>query len=288
MKKSNEQGQQRALIVEGGAMRGIFATGVLDEFINHAYYAFDVAYGVSAGATTLAAYLAGQRGRNHSVITDYSCRNEFIQFGRFIKGGHLLDLDWLWDITVTEIPLDLEKISAKNIPLYCAVTEVATGKAYYPQLNAANALNLLKATCSVPLGYRDFVTLVGKAFTDGGVADSIPVQKAYQDGARHITVVLSKPLGYRKKASKTPWLTKALFKDTPAICDVMLKRHLGYNAAIDFITSPPDDCQIEVIAPPVDFNVGRLTRDKARLDKGYQQGINAAKAYLADAAAPLV
>ncbi len=104
-------------------MRGIFAAGVLDAFLAKGRTAFDHCIGVSAGAVNLAAFLAGQQGRNHNVITDYSCRPEFINLTKFLRGGHWLDLDWLWAITIRECRLDLARFAANPVPL----TVVTTG-----------------------------------------------------------------------------------------------------------------------------------------------------------------
>ena len=112
-------------------MRGIFAAGVLDAFLAKGKTQFDHCIGVSAGAVNLAAYLAGQQGRNHRVITDYSCRPEFINFGKFLRGGHWLDLDWLWGITIREIRLDLAHFAANPVPLTVVTTRVADGQAAY-------------------------------------------------------------------------------------------------------------------------------------------------------------
>ena len=129
--------RQTALVVEGGAMRGIFAAGVLDAFLAKGHTAFDHCIGVSAGAVNLAAFLAGQRGRNHSVITDYSCRPEFISLARFVRGGHWLDLDWLWAITIRECRLDLARFAANPVPLTVVATRVSDGQATYLKGNAA-------------------------------------------------------------------------------------------------------------------------------------------------------
>ncbi|MEL6117349.1 patatin family protein [Photobacterium sp. SP02] len=270
--------ESHALVVEGGAMRGIFAAGVLDGFLEQDYRPFDFCIGVSAGSTNLAAWLANQHGRNYKVITDYSCRPEFISLRKFIRGGHWLDLDWLWQITIDEIRLDLDAFDAQPIPLYVVTTQVSSGEAVYTQATADNLEQLLKASCSVPVAYRDYPLLNGDAMTDGGVADSIPVIKAYQMGAREITVILSRPLGYRKKTSKTSWFLRRMLADTPELARVMMKRADNYNSAIAFIENPPQDCRIHVIAPPAEFDVGRITTDKKRLDTGYQMGLAAALA----------
>ena len=254
-------------------MRGIFAAGVLDAFLAKQYCPFDVCYGVSAGATALAAYLSSQSGRTYTVITDISCRPEFISFGRFLRGGHWLDLDWLWPVSLQELPFDMATFRANRVPLYITTTRVSDGRASYFLAKPECAMTIAKASCSVPLAYRGFVDIAGEAHTDGGAADSIPVLEAYARGARHLTVVLSQPWGYRKHPSRYPVLLRLLLRKTPALAQAMLARHIAYNAALDFIASPPADCTVELIAPPSHFAVGRLTRDKARLDAGYQMGL---------------
>lgn len=117
--------------------------------------------------------------------------------------------------------------------------------------------------------------------TDGGVADSIPVLKAYEMGARKITVVLSRPLGYRKSPVRHGWLIQKLFRDTPKLAQAMLCRTEGYNRAIEFIHNPPADCELTVIAPPPTFSVGRTTTDQAKLQAGYQLGMAAAASVVA-------
>lgn len=277
--------KQTCLVVEGGAMRGIFSAGVLDEWLNVKEDAptFDWYMGVSAGSTSLASYLSKQYKRTHRVITDYSCRQEFINLPRFIRGGHGLDLDWLWDICLKEIPIDVEALFQQPTPLYAVTTDIDTGKAHYIQSTPENVEDLLKASCSVPIAYRNFPTLGQSRMTDGGVADSIPVEKAYQMGAREITVILSNPLGYQKKETKTPWLTRAIFRQYPQLAEAILNRSKQYNQSIEFILSPPADCKIQVIAPPADFPVKRLTKDRDKLNMGYQMGVDAAQTYLQNA-----
>ncbi|MFH0256973.1 patatin family protein [Vibrio rumoiensis] len=268
---------RKALVVEGGAMRGIFSAGVLDQFIDSSYQPFEFCIGVSAGSTSLASWLSQQKRRTYTVITDYSCRPEFISFKRFIRGGHWLDLDWLWDITIDEIPININDLHSQPIPLYVVTTDIHSGQAHYIQSTPDNIIELLKASCSVPLAYRDYPVIDGIPMTDGGVADSIPVEQAYKMGAKDITVILSRPLGYQKKPSKAPWLTRKFLASNPQLAEAALKRAENYNKSIEFIQSPPKDCTIHVIAPPDDFPVGRLTKNKDRLDIGYQMGIQAAK-----------
>ena len=276
----NMNNSQHALVVEGGAMRGIFAAGVLDEFLAQQYQPFTSYFGVSAGATNVAAYLCKQATRNYKVITDYSCRPEFINLPRFVKGGHLFDLDWLWQETVREIPLNTDEFTQSPHDFYIVATAIESGQAHYLQATGSEMVEQLKASCAIPIAYRDYPKINGIAMTDGGVADSIPVKKAYEMGASEITVILSQPLGYRKKDVKLAWLTKQLYKNTPALAKATIQRSKNYNASIDFLHNAPPDCKINIIAPPAGFKVGRTTKNRALLDIGYQMGINEAKAYI--------
>ncbi|MEL0645996.1 patatin family protein [Pseudoalteromonas agarivorans] len=271
---------KNTLVVEGGAMRGIFAAGVLDEFLNQQHQSFERYFGVSAGATNIAAYLCNQPKRNYKVITDYSCRPEFINVKRFVKGGHLFDLDWLWQETIREIRLKTEVFEQTQPEFYIVSTAINTGAAHYLKATSNEMVEQLKASCAIPIAYRDYPVINNEPMTDGGVADSIPVIKAYEMGAKEITVVLSQPLGYRKKPSKSHWLTKKLYKNYPALITSSINRANVYNKSIDFINAPPADCKINIIAPPANFKVGRTTKKLKLLNSGYAMGINAAKEFL--------
>ena len=273
---------KRALIVEGGAMRGIFAAGVLDSFLDNEFHPFSECYGVSAGSTNLAAYLTRQRGRSYKIITDYSCRPAFFNIKNFILGGHYINLDWLWKITHKECRLDSFVFEHQTTPFWVVTTNVLTGEAEYHQPNSSNLEHILLASCAVPLAYRDFPSVNTMPQTDGGVADSIPVIEAYNRGARHLTVILSQSLGYRKHPNKLAPLVKILLKSYPKLAAAMTNRHIAYNKAIDFIAQPPSDCTVDVIAPNKHFAVGRTTKKQDTLNHGYQMGILAGQQFVSE------
>ena len=132
---SKIKNNKKALIVEGGGMRGVFAAGVLNAFGSAGFDTFDIYLGVSAGACNLASHLAGQNDRNFDIIERYSISGRFISLGRFICGGHLMDLDWLWEKTISEYRLDMKKIferlKRQNKEYVIVTTSVETGKASY-------------------------------------------------------------------------------------------------------------------------------------------------------------
>ncbi|WP_019676513.1 patatin-like phospholipase family protein [Arsukibacterium perlucidum] len=270
--KKHMQLKSSALVVEGGAMRGIFAAGVLDAFIKQQHQPFQFAIGVSAGSTNLIGYLAEDHGRSRQILLDHARRADFINWRRYLKGGHFCDVSWLWHASFDEVPLNVTHYLQQRVPLYAVTTSVSTGQACYFEVTEHNMHKLFPASCAIPLMYRDFPRIDGEQMTDGGLADAIPVIKAYEMGARDITVVLSQPSGYRKRASRFPVLMKPFFSQYPWLFTAVLSRTARYNQALDFIAQPPADCRVRVIAPPANFAVGRFCQNPQQLETGYQAG----------------
>ncbi|MDO6708637.1 patatin family protein [Photobacterium sp. 1_MG-2023] len=264
--------QKKALVVEGGAMRGIFASGVLDAFMEDDFNPYDMAVGVSAGASNLLGYLAHQPKRSYRVITQLATDKRFFNPARFLRGGNLLDVKWLVEESMRLYPLDSTKLFGKT-KFIAAATNIQTGQADYYHVNPDNISDVIEATSALPLAYKATPCFSGGCYTDGGVADSIPVREAYRRGARDITVILSHPLSYQMKPTRHPWILQKLFARQPQIAEAMLKRAENYNASLAFIRNPPEDATIRVIAPSENFSVKRLSMRKSTLDEGYQMGL---------------
>lgn len=261
-----------ALIVEGGAMRGIFAAGVLDAFLDHSHNPYDFVLGVSAGASNLLGYLGNAPKRSYQVITELATSQAFYNPRRFVAGGHLVDVKWLFEESNRRFPLDLDTVFSST-PFIAAATNVATGRPDYYEVTPNNIAKAIEATASLPLAYKDTPCFDGGCYTDGGVADSIPVREAYRRGARDITVILSHPLSYEMPQPKAGWLMKKLFIKHPNVGRAMAQRAKNYNESLEFIRNPPKDCVVRVITPQESFPVQRLTMEKALLDIGYQMGV---------------
>lgn len=265
--------EKSALVVEGGGMRGIFAAGVLDTFMDYDYRPFDFVIGVSAGASNLIGYLSDQPLRSYQVITRLATTKSFYNPTRFVQGGNLVDVKWLIDESNKQYPINHERLFS-SIPFFATATNIATGKAEYFRVTEANFTSAIEATSALPLVYRETPCFSGNCYTDGGVADSIPVIEAHRRGAREITIILSKPLTYRMKKPKSEWMMKRLFARYPHVADAVIRRAEIYNRSLDFIQNPPAGTTINIIAPPVNFPVKRLTMKKLILDEGYMMGIN--------------
>jgi predicted patatin/cPLA2 family phospholipase len=172
----------------------------------------------------------------------------------------------------------------EGIPFLATTTNVNTGKADYYRVNRHNFHNAMEATTALPIAYKHTPCFSGGCYTDGGVADSIPVREAHRRGARDITVILSHPLAYEKKPVKTTWLMKKLFAEHPQMAEAMLHRSQNYNESLAFIRNPPRGTNIRVIAPPEDFSVQRLSMRQSVLLEGYEMGLSAGRDHLTNLA----
>ncbi|HCG8561095.1 TPA: patatin family protein [Vibrio parahaemolyticus] len=269
-----------ALVVEGGAMRGIFSAGVLDHFLEVGHTNFDLAFGVSAGALNLASWLAGQRGRSYEIITNFCRRPDFLKMSNLIKRKNVLDLDWLWNISEAHNPINMDNLFENKTKFIAVTTAISSGKPMYVEATPINLRKLLIATSSLPIFIKGFCKIHNELVADGGIADSIPVLKAYEMGATNITVILSRHSGYKMKSIKIPWIVQVLFRKNKALAKTIVNRYYSYNKAIEFISNPPKGVNITVISPPKEFDVNRLTMNTDKLEKGYIMGLEEARKYL--------
>lgn len=276
-------GGKTALIVEGGGMRGIFAAGVLDAFLENGFDPFDLYIGVSAGACNLSSHLAGQAGRNHHIYTHQMRRPEFMNLMRFFMGGHFMDIDWLWDVLKEEYPLDVDtaitRTRDKEFIVVC--TDVDTGKPVYLNPDAGNMLHLLKSSSSLPLLYRGFQPIDSMRVTDGGPADPVPAMEARRRGADKLVVIRSRPEGYVKKRGISARATSYILRKFPN-----LKRTIDVHADIylqkdKWMAHPGDGIRIFQIRPSETFRTGRTTRDLDILETDYRAGVKAGKKSIA-------
>lgn len=264
--------QPDALIIEGGGMRGVFAAGILDAFYEQKFDPFNLYIGVSAGACNLASHLAGQYKRNFRCYTDYMLRPEFISAGKYLRGGHFMDLDWFWDYVDKHDTLDRERAtSLGNKKFLVVTTDIETGEALYTEAKSDILDDLLKGSSSVPVMYRNFVEVHGRRVTDGGVADSIPVQEAYRLGARRIMVIRSRPADYIKNSFVESRILPMIFSSHPALKKALQLREKRYMEAVEFIKNPPQDAEIIEVAP-AEIRTGRTTRNREIIENDYLQG----------------
>ncbi len=185
-----------AIVCEGGGQRGIFTAGVLDEFMRAQFNPFDFFLGTSAGAQNLSAYVCNQPGYARRVITRFTTSRDFFDPVRFVRGGNLIDLDWLTEATSARMPLNMGnamRLFDDGKAFYmCACRRDDYSPGYFaPQEH--NWLEIVRASSAIPGFYRPGVDIDGVNYFDGGVSDAIPVREAARLGATTLVVIRTVP-----------------------------------------------------------------------------------------------
>lgn len=254
-------------------MRGIFTAGVLDRLLELGLTDFDLAIGTSAGACNLASFVAGQHGRNLRCYLNVMARREFFSLRRALRGGHYMDLDWLWERFEAEDPLDEAAIERGRTQLVSVATCIRTGEAVYMTARGPRIHDDLKAGCALPFLYRGPIALGDRHVVDGGLVDPIPAEEAYRRGARRILVVRTRPSNVVKRNSAlTRPISKLLFR-TPAVSRASVEAALRYQRAVGWVRSPPADATVLELAPAKPLKTKRTTQDKVCLKGDYDLGV---------------
>ncbi len=269
---------QSGLILEGGGMRGVFTSGVLDCFMDKGIR-FPYTIGVSAGACNGLSYMSGQRGRAKYSNIDMLDKYHFIGIKHLIKKGNIMDFDLMFHTFPEEIvPYDYTAFATCNEKYEMVTTSCTTGKAcYYDEKhNPKRIIDIVKASSSLPfvcpIAYVD-----GTPMLDGGIADSIPLLRARELGYNNNVVVLTRNKGYRKKdeESKVP---SFFYKKYPNLREAIAQRNMMYNRQIALVEELEDKGELVVIRPTKPITVGRMEKDTSKLLDLYEQGYQAATA----------
>jgi predicted patatin/cPLA2 family phospholipase len=279
---------KKVLVIEGGGMRGIFLVGVLQAFWERGYFPWKTIIGTSAGALTGTAYAAGQIHFARDAFLTELLSGQFIKMSNIFRPEkHVLNLDWLVDMFISgSEPLNIKRLRTVSCPVLIGVTrffEDALPEPMYLSTKGDDIGLALKASAAIPFLYRNFVSYGGNSLMDGSVCAPIPYQKALEMGfeQKHILVLASRPKGYRKNRESfwVKMLYESFYKETRYQHLLSaLDFHWGmYNKLLDELEN---NYSIDVIYPPEDFRVNRLTRSEEKIVEGFEQGITAAKNYL--------
>ncbi|WP_308637407.1 patatin-like phospholipase family protein [Paenibacillus silvisoli] len=266
------------LVLEGGGMRGVYTAGVLDYFTEQNVY-FPYTIGVSAGACMAASYLSRQLGRNRSVNVGLVNDPRYISWKNYWTKRELFGMDFIFDeIPNVLVPFDYAAFEASKEQFVIGTTDCDTGETvFYNRFEEGfDLLTVLRASSSLPF-IAPIVKHGGRNLLDGGISDPIPLRKAESDGNKRNVVVLTRDAGYRKSRNKFGWIVRRAFKQYPEFVKVMLRRHTIYNETLAYIDEQERKGNLFVIRPQQPLTVGRMERDKAKLDALYVQGYEDAK-----------
>lgn len=265
------------LIMEGGAMRGMFTAGVMDVLMENKIH-FDGAIGVSAGAAFGCNLKSNQIGRVIRYNKNYCKDPRFCSIRSLIKTGDLYGAEFCYTTIPYELDLfDCEAYLNNPMDFYVVCTDVETGKPVYRKCITGRDEDLIwiRASASMPIASR-VVEATGYKLLDGGISDSIPLEYFESLGYNKNVVILTQPKGYIKKPSKALPLIKASLKDYPNVYKTMQNRHNDYNETISFIEEKEKSGDVLVIRPPEKLPVGRVEHNPDKLQIAYDIGVKTA------------
>ncbi len=261
------------LILEGGAMRGLFSAGVIDIFLENGID-FGAMVGVSAGAAFGCNYISRQQGRALRYNVDY-CRNwKYCSFRSLLFTGNMFGADFCYHELPDKLDIfDIETFKNNETDFYVVATDVETGKAVYHKCTDGGYADLewIRASASMPL-VSQIVKADSFKLLDGGIADSIPLKFFKELGYEKNVVVLTQPRDYIKGKNKLIGLSKILLRKYPHLLDTMERRHEIYNEQREYLFGEEKKGNVLIICPKEKLPVGRIEHDAEKLKAAYEVG----------------
>lgn len=261
------------LVLEGGAMRGLFTAGVLDVLLEN-NVKFDGAIGVSAGACFGMNYKSQQIGRTIRYNKKYAKDSRYCSFKSLLKTGDIYGADFCYN----KIPFHLDIFddeAYRNNPMefYSVCTDVVTGEPVYNHLIHGDKRDIewVRASASMPMVSK-VVDIDGGHYLDGGISDSIPLKKFQEMGYEKCITVVTKPRGYTKGDNHSSNLVKIMHRDYPKLSEIMKNRPTMYNGQIQYINEQEKLGNTLIIAPPEKLPIGRITHDPDKMQLVYDIG----------------
>lgn len=269
-----------ALVLEGGAMRGVYTAGVLDVFLEN-NLSFDGIIGVSAGALFGVNFLSKQNGRVIRYNKKYNSNKNYMGIIPYIKTGNFISTEYAYEKVPFELDVfDDETYKKSKVPFYAVMTNIETGKPEYCRITSVfDQMDILRASGSMPFLSKP-VKIGSKLFMDGAVTDSIPYDYMLKNGYDSLVVILTKPEDYVKKPLP-PRLTNMFYKkDYPNFAKAVRDRHIMYNGQMQRLYELEKNNIAKVIRPSKKIKVSRVEKDPEKLDKLYNLGRSDAERFL--------
>ncbi|MDO5784521.1 MAG: patatin family protein [Eubacteriales bacterium] len=261
------------LIMEGGAMRGLFTAGVIDVMMEHEF-TFDGAIGVSAGAVFGCNYKSHQIGRVLRYNTRFCKDPRYASFRSLMKTGDLYGADFCYSELPNKLDVfDTDTYQNSNMDFYVVCTDVQTGRPVYKNCKTGdeNDIKWMRASASMPMVSR-IVEVDGYQLLDGGISDSIPIRKFQQLGYEKNIIILTQPLDYVKKKNKMLPLMRVTMRKYPKVIDAVKRRHDIYNETTAYIRALEKQGKVLVIRPNQPLNIAQVVHDPKELHRVYEIG----------------
>lgn len=264
------------LVLEGGAMRGLFTAGVLDVFMDRGLFCENV-IGVSAGALMGYNYVAGQRGRGAYVNLKYCTDWRYLSLRSYVRTGNAFGREMSFDVVPNRIdPFPYEAFDRSPMTLTAVSSDLELGEADYTVVRDARGdLPYVIASSSMPL-VSEIVEVGGKKLLDGGTCDSVPIVHSQVMGAKKHIVVCTQDVTYEKKPNKLMTLMRQRYADYPYFLDRVEMRHFEYNRTSRALGRMHEAGEAFVIRPAKPVEISNMEQNQAKLLDLYEQGVAAA------------
>ncbi len=265
------QKKKTGLVLEGGAMRGMYTAGVLDVFMEQGI-TFDGVIGVSAGAICGCSFVSGQAGRTIRYNKNYCTDKRMMSFYSLITTGDLVGDEFCYHTIPEELdPFDNEAFIKSETEFHLVCTNLETGEPEYIRMDdMGKQIDYLRASASMPFVSR-IVEKDGMKLLDGGCSDSVPVRAFRERGFEKNVVVLTRPADYRKKPEKKG-LAKLFYRKYPKFVKRLEARSEEYNRMVEDIQTMEEEGEIFVIRPKRPLDIGRMSHDVKEIIRTYERG----------------
>lgn len=264
-----------SLILEGGGLRGLYTSAILDYFVEK-NIEFDYVVGVSAGAIMAASYFSKQIERNLRINTRYLNDSRYMSFRNVLKEGAFFSKEFAY----RKIPNELERFDydtffSREFTYKVGAFDIELGKNQYFSMrdikDNEKFLDIFMASGSLPFLSKP-VEIDNKKFLDGGIGESIPIYEAERDGYEKHIIILTRNKGYRKKEREDSLFIKTFYKKYPKVAKALIERGKNYNRTLEYIEKLEKEGKAFVIRPIGNIDVVRLERDPLKIKKLYKQG----------------
>ena len=273
--------KKNALIIEGGGQRGVFSFGITDTFIKKNYDPFDIYIGVSNGVAVLYWYLIREKDNNLDKML-YAATGDYFSYKNIFNGKDIFNVHQMYKDSEKIFKPNVEKIKNNlNEKKYISVvTDAVEANAEYFSFEDKEWMQKMIASGTLPILVRTPSLINGRRKFDGGITDPLPVEKAYEMGAKKIIVIRTYEKEFRRKLKIENYIGALLSQGYPKLRRALLNHDKTYNKALDFINNPPKDCEIVQLCPPGKLKTKRDSKNIELLKGDYEVGKKVADKYL--------
>lgn len=261
------------LVLEGGAMRGMFTAGVTDVLMENGIE-FDGAIGTSAGAVFGCNYKSRQIGRTIRYNKNYCRDSRYVGFKNLITTGDLYGREFAYNELPNKLDIfDTEAFSAHPMEFYVVATDIETGEAIYHKCTDGGERDTtyMRASASMPL-VSNIVEIDGHKMLDGGMADSIAIKEMERMGYSKNVIILTQPIDFKKEPNKMLPLMRIKYRKYPEFIKSLETRHIRYNETISYIKEGEIKGSMFVMRPQKPLEIGAMEKNPDELERVYQTG----------------